>query len=216
MPGIRNSKPEDRFIVYKHTNNINNKCYIGITKRTLEERVYDGYGGSIKFNNAINKYGWDNFTSTILEENLSLSEACKKEQYYIQKYNSIENGYNLSEGGIYGLHNESTKHKMSERMKGNTLSKNYVWTEEAKNNVSIGLKKFYDDPIKSAYVRKRQSEANKGKVVSEETRKKTSEKLKGRTFSKETIEKMRQAALHRSKEHQEKINKTLKERGDKL
>lgn len=212
MPGVRNSKPEDRFIVYKHTNIINNKSYIGITKRTLEERVHDGYGGSVKFNNAINKYGWGNFTSTILEENLSLSDACKKEQYYIQKYNSIENGYNLSEGGLYGTHSDESIKKMSERMRGNTFSRNYVWTKEAKNNVSEGLKKFYGDPIKSAYVRKRQSEANKGKVVSEETRKKTSEKLKGRTFSKETIEKMRQAALNRTKEHQEKINKALRER----
>ena len=53
MPGIRNIGDCDTFIVYKHTNLTNNKCYIGITKRSLDRRVKDGYGGSRKFNNAL-------------------------------------------------------------------------------------------------------------------------------------------------------------------
>lgn len=206
MPGIRNSSSDDRFIVYVHKNKINNKCYVGITKRTLEERVHDGYSGSRRFNCALEKYGWNNFTSEIIESNLTLEEACKKEQEYIKIYNSIENGYNLNEGGIYGLHNEETIKKMSERMIGNTLSKSYIWTEEAKLNVSKGLRKHYDDPIKGAETRRKQSESHKGKKISNSTRKLLSEKLKGRKFSEETLEKMRYAACNRSEETNKKIS----------
>ena len=214
MSNIRNLQDSDRFIVYKHTNKINGKSYIGITKRTIEQRVHDGYAGSRHFDNAISKYGWENFETTILEENLTCDEACSKEKYYIEKYDSINNGYNLEEGGIYGTINPETRKLMSERMIGNTYSKNQVYSEEAKKHVSEGLRKFYSDPVKSAEARRKLSEANKGKVVSEETRRKRSEALKGRKFSEETIKKMKEAARNRkvSEETKKKLSDAQKRR----
>jgi group I intron endonuclease len=212
MSNIRNLQDSDRFIVYKHTNKINGKSYIGITKRTIEQRVYDGYAGSRHFNSAISKYGWENFETTILEENLTCDEACSKEKYYIEKYDSINNGYNLEEGGIYGTINPETRKLMSDRMIGNTYSKNQVFSEEAKKHISEGVKKFFDDPIKGAAAKKKISEANKGKIVSEETREKMSKAQKGRTFSEETINKMKEAAMNRkvSEETKKKLSESLK------
>lgn len=87
-----------------HTNLINNKVYIGITKVGLEQRARkDGnhYAGSPYFYSAIQKYGWDNFKHEILLDNLTEKEVKEQEKYFIDKYksNDREYGYNLTEGG---------------------------------------------------------------------------------------------------------------------
>ena len=94
---------EKKYLVYKHTNKLNHKSYIGITCVSVEGRWgHNGnhYKRQLKFYNAIQKYGWDNFEHIILEENLTLTDANLKEQYYIQYYDSINNGYNVATGGI--------------------------------------------------------------------------------------------------------------------
>ena len=83
---MRNNEKE--YIVYCHINNINNKKYIGITCQTPEQRFRNGkgYKSSKYFNSAIIKYGWENFTHTILFEHLSEKEAKTKEIELIAKY----------------------------------------------------------------------------------------------------------------------------------
>lgn len=91
------------YLIYKHTNKINGKCYIGQTCQNPEKRWCKHGSGykkkQKKFWNAIEKYGWDNFTHDILYTGLTLEEANKLERELIKKYNSIANGYNISEGG---------------------------------------------------------------------------------------------------------------------
>ena len=89
--------------VYKYTSP-SNKVYIGITSKTLNERArYNGcgYDRCIYFAKAINKYGWENFTSEILAQDLTEDEAKRLEKYYIKLYDSTnpEKGYNISAGG---------------------------------------------------------------------------------------------------------------------
>lgn len=91
-------------IVYCHTNKINSKRYIGITNRTIAQRSGTNgvnYKNGTRFYNAILKYGWDNFTHEILEENLTREEASKREKYYIKLYNTTDDrfGYNICTGG---------------------------------------------------------------------------------------------------------------------
>ena len=73
-----------------HTNTINNKKYIGITGQNPPERRWrnggSGYSHSGYFRNAINKYGWENFTHEILISELTFEEACELEKYYIKFY----------------------------------------------------------------------------------------------------------------------------------
>ena len=100
MPDIING------IIYKLTNNINGKVYIGLTTRPFNIRMnqhkYDAvHNGNYPIHKAINKYGWDNFTKEIIDNASSLEELKLKEQYWIKYYNSYGStkGYNATCGG---------------------------------------------------------------------------------------------------------------------
>ena len=90
--------------IYKITNQINQKAYIGKTEYTNPiKRWQEHKRESSKTRNnhraiyrAINKYGIENFIFEILEETLNPNE---REQYYIQYYNTYHNGYNETLGG---------------------------------------------------------------------------------------------------------------------
>ena len=99
--------------IYRVTNNINNKVYIGQTSTSIEKRwtqhksaARTAKNNKIIFYNAINKYGEDNFTIDVIYEvscitkDELIDELNDLEIYYISIYNSlIPNGYNLTSGG---------------------------------------------------------------------------------------------------------------------
>ena len=102
------------YIVYMHKNLMNNKVYIGLTcQYPPEERWRSGLGykDQSKFFGAIQKYGWDGFEHIILYDKLTQEEAYKLEIELIEKYDSINNGYNIQSGGedigIWAIENMS-------------------------------------------------------------------------------------------------------------
>ena len=74
--------------VYKRTCP-NGRVYIGITSRTLEERMTGGYMNNREFALAIIEYGKDNIESVVLEEYEDYDTAHERELYYIQQYKDI-------------------------------------------------------------------------------------------------------------------------------
>lgn len=86
--------------IYKITNLINGKIYIG--KDTVSDKNY--YGSGLLIKRAINKHGIENFKKEILEECNNNDELCIREKYWIEKYNSTNSqiGYNISKGGDGG------------------------------------------------------------------------------------------------------------------
>lgn len=107
--------------IYKITNNINGKCYIGqsnnIQRRFQEHRSMknNSDGTSKLLHAAILKYGIDNFSFDILEENIENYD--EREKYWIEFYHSLasQNGYNIAEGGnappvLRGDNNPNTTH----------------------------------------------------------------------------------------------------------
>lgn len=174
------------YCVYKHTNNINGKCYIGITSQQPNKRWLNGYGYSKtqpKFYNAIKKYGWDNFTHEILFENLTLEEANQKEIELISLYNTREAGYNTSTGGNGNPGHEVTtemRQRMSLAHAGQiSWTKGKPLTDEHKYNLSLAHIGKNTGP-RSIETRKRISKALKGKPKSKEARIRMSEASKGR------------------------------------
>ena len=76
------------------------KSYIGQTIQPIQVRHYNHLHQNNYFDRALKKYGESNFTLEILEDNIFDSEELdKKEQYYIEKYNTYYDGYNLTFGG---------------------------------------------------------------------------------------------------------------------
>jgi len=191
-------------IIYKATNKLNGKTYIGQTSKTLNHRkilhkAKARFGSNYHFHNAIRKYGFKVFKWEIIKKGIkNKNELDRLEIEYIKKFNSIEKGYNVSTGGEGGdtLTNHPNRKeilkKMSDKQKGRKMKKSTKkkWYKKmyidnlnrfkGKNNPMYG-KKLSDD-------RKKQiSEQHKGKPSgmlgrhhSEKTKKKISKKLKGR------------------------------------
>ena len=113
-----------KFCVYCHINKINGKRYIGQTCDLKERWRCKGknYFASVKFFNAIKKYGWDSFEHIVLYENLTLEEANRIEEKLIEKYDTIKNGYNIKSGGENSVMSEESKKKMSETLKKDMLN----------------------------------------------------------------------------------------------
>lgn len=87
--------PITRMVVYKTTNLVNGKIYIGQDSKNNPE--YLGSGRIIK--KALDKYGKNNFKKEILAECKSKAELDEIEKFWIKELKSIENGYNISAGG---------------------------------------------------------------------------------------------------------------------
>ena len=96
------------YCVYVHTNLTNNKKYVGITNNIKNRWKPSAYkpdeGKNSRFYNAILKYGWEGFSHEILEDNLTVEEACTREQFYIREWKTQQRefGYNISPGGNGG------------------------------------------------------------------------------------------------------------------
>jgi len=130
-------------IIYKVTNTINNKVYIGQTVGSLHSRKAKHLSlANIEkplnyFHKALKKYGIDSFKWEIIEYCDSKKELDDMEFHYIKQHDSFRNGYNMTlggEGSIGRKHSEETRLKMSNSKKGVLAS------EETKIKLSNTLK----------------------------------------------------------------------------
>jgi len=126
--------------IYKITNNINGKIYIGCSK-DIDKRWKAHLNGRKNrkhlIHHAIIKHGIDNFTFEVL---LNCPNICFDywEKYHIAKYDCVvPNGYNLTHGGRYNVVvSEKTKELLSISNKGKKLS------EETKRKIGENSKKL--------------------------------------------------------------------------
>lgn len=97
-----------RGFIYKITNTINSKSYIGQTIQNVRERFYQHCAtkcskavSNMAIHRAIKKYGKSNFTVEVIEE-IDSANLNDRERYWIKYYNSYNNGYNSTKGGQDG------------------------------------------------------------------------------------------------------------------
>lgn len=152
------------YTVYQHKNKLNGKMYFGITSRNPIERWGSNgtnYKSTPHFYFAIQKYGWDNFEHNILRENLTKEEACSIEKELISKHKTQDRrfGYNVLEGGQAPALPKEVREKMSVSMLGNKNGFGHPCSEKKKKKIS---------------------DAQKGKKLSDEHKSKLSEAAKKR------------------------------------
>jgi len=109
-------------IIYKITNLINEKIYIGQSKRTIQDRMPEHiYDKRRIVGQEICKYGVENFKIEVIDKADSVESLNEKEKYWIGFFNCIAPfGYNLQYGGQNGKECDITRHRISKNngMKG--------------------------------------------------------------------------------------------------
>ena len=177
-----------RGVVYRYINqskgNEGGWSYVGSTMNEKTRRYSwnnhgnKSYGGE-KINDAREKFGIESFTYEILEEIYDADENAlqmkldEREAYYVQQFDSFQNGYNTSKGGTG---NNGVNFSQTHRNNIGKASKGRKHTEETKKQIGAKLngRKVSDE------TRKKNSEGNMGKKRTAEQRRAESERLKGK------------------------------------
>lgn len=149
------------YSVYKHTNLINNKCYIGITSQKPSYRWGNGtkYKTNKYFYHSILKYGWNNFKHEIIANNLTEEAAKILEQHLIEQLNSTnpDFGYNQTIGGEGNLKYKTeeeryiairkSKNKAQQKLRLNPeyRAKEAFYAKTHKQKISKEQKKQYNN-----------------------------------------------------------------------
>lgn len=151
------------YLIYKITNLLNGKIYIGQHK--TDDLEDDYWGSGIGIQRAIHKYGIENFVFTVLidlknEEEMNLLEELVVNEDFISR----PDVYNMKVGGIGGWpsmygdknpfygkhHSDATKNKISQNVSKAISGENnpmygHVWTEEARKEMSSSVKEAMKD-----------------------------------------------------------------------
>lgn len=160
--------------IYKITNKINGKIYIGQTVQAVEKRFISHVSAAkskytrnkYAIHHAISKYGEDAFDVEVLGE-YPEELLDEMESFFIREYNSLKpNGYNLTDGGCG--------------------TRGYKHTEETRAFLTQNLHKRWREMTDEEYAEacKKRSEVLKGVPKSAEHRRKLSEVAKRRTGEK--------------------------------
>lgn len=93
------------YIVYRYTNLVNGKMYVGVTSQgsiSARAKGTDKYAGSRHINAAIKKYGWTAFKKEIFFYGCTKEEAeeCEKELIAYFDLTNPKKGYNIQKGGL--------------------------------------------------------------------------------------------------------------------
>lgn len=195
--------PERRAMgyIYKITNIINNKIYIGQTKNSPKRRWIehkrDYKEGVTYLYNAMKKHGIDNFKFEVIESDVPTEQLNDREIYWIKEFETFSDygkGYNLTKGG------------------GQNLEISETTREKHRNNVLNGVTGHTHLPRELVYtesVRKRMSESQKKRVYSEEElRKRRENTLKG--------EENPFYGKHHSQETKNKLSEIMKNRNETI
>lgn len=193
-------------IVYKTTNLLNGKIYVGMDCNNNPKYLGSGH----IFILALKKYGKENFKKEVLEY-CDINNIWEREKYWIKELNSRNSaiGYNICEGGGGALgyrFSEEAKKKKSLMRVGYTVSKE---TRDKISKSNTGKRRTLETRLRlseshkgksTEEITKRAALANKGKHRPIETRMKISKTNTGKHHTIETKRKLAEVMKHLSDE----------------
>lgn len=174
-------------IIYKITNKINGKIYIGQTtqepKLRWQKHCTPFSARKMIVSKSIQKYGKENFLFEVIDNANSLDELNEKEVYWINHFDSRnkEKGYNIAFGGDNKKMTDETKEKLSLVHKGKSKP---PMSEEHRRKISEAAKKRKLSPETKEKIRL----AHLGLKPTKETKKKLSLVKKGKKQKREHVE----------------------------
>ena len=149
--------------IYKITNIQNNKVYIGQTIRPIQDRFHRHINDALNnildthFARAIRKYGKNNFVIEQIDQAQTQNELNKKEQYWIQYYNSVQEGYNETDaifkcgGNTYQSKTEKEMEVIKEKIRQTKLgAKNPMARKIKRINIITNKVDIFDTIISCA------------------------------------------------------------------
>jgi len=150
--------------IYKTTNTINGKIYVGQSQRPINEsKRYFGSGKLLIF--AIKKYGKNNFKKEIIDTATNIETLNDKERYWIKKLNSQNKniGYNIDGGGndgksILGEKNPACREDVKIKMRKPK-------SKEGKKNIQKAQRERDRTGTKNSFFGKKHTDKNKKKMV---------------------------------------------------
>lgn len=195
-------------VIYKITNLVNGKIYVGQTKKSLKERFQEHSCTDYPIGRGIRKYGKENFTIEPLEECETREQLNECEIFWIAELKSKSpNGYNLTDSGdgVSGcIFTDESKAKMSLSHRGQTAwNKGIKASAESRAKMSAAQKRRFKNPAEREKISKSIKNLppevlkkmgehfnghevwNKGKTLSEEHKQHLSESHKGKTLPPE-------------------------------
>ena len=183
-----------KYTIYKTTNTVNNKIYIG--KHQTEDINDDYLGSGVALEKAIKKYGKQFFKKEILFVFDNENDMNQKEKELVtESFIASNKNYNRGVGGEGGSHFKGKRHSQETRKKLSEMAKGRQISDSARQKIS---------------------EANRKRVLSEETKKKLSEKAKLRFSKKEEKLKLSESIKKvMTLEVRSKISKKAKEREER-
>lgn len=163
--------------IYKITNTINNKAYVGQSINPIEKRFHRHINDALAnrldthFARAIRKYGQENFILELIDTATSQEELNQKEHYWINYYNTVQEGYNETDsllkcgGNTYLSKTPEEMKKIKEKIRQSKLGeknpnatkvkcKNMITNEEYHFGSVSELEHFLQAPNHTAITRR--------------------------------------------------------------
>lgn len=158
-------------LIYKITNIVNGKLYIGQTTKTLDERIKNHHnafvsGKDTHLYRSMRKYGWDKFQFSVIVYASSQDVLNELEEFYIRKYDTVRNGYNMAYGGTVNvMYSESVAKKHDAKMRTKSvrekISKSMKLSYAKRGGASAEHRKHLSDNKKKFYASDRGIAAKK-------------------------------------------------------
>lgn len=143
---MKKTNKDKKYYIYELVNDVNSKKYIGQTSDPEHRFSLCQYRAK-KIKDAIKKIGWDKFHANLLEVVYTKEDADKMELHYIEKFDTVNNGYNSTYGTTY-VGNKKRSAKATAKQRATMSTSKWYFNPKTEETVRI----MKDAPVPAGFV----------------------------------------------------------------